>query len=374
MYPMKTLVTKLTGAGLSLGGMAVAALLAAGSVQTSQAASADPSAGATFTWDVAGHGAGQRSIALITFSNDLSSVPSRGTFRGYQLLAALPPNTNSSSGGRGGGNIGRGTSGGGGQTNNFVFGFGAIDGTWQFNSKGQIVGFFSQPLNVTSTVTNYHAITVGETITNNATLEIAGISISFAEGQATVTTNVAWANPPGYTQDYTFTNPNATLDVGSAQLTNTVSFIGKAVVGKSISLVCNSSFGRVTFKGIPASKTPNVDLTGSWVGSKRENGLQVNELFSLTPASVNNPFSLEFPDASDFPGIYFTSDGVGPGFGFTGVAMFSQHNSVGFTFFKDDGTMTSTLGTLRATKFGATANTDGIEEPLNRVNFTATLQ
>jgi len=114
MYPMKTLVTKLTGAGLSLGGMAVAALLAAGSVQTSQAASADPSAGATFTWDVAGHGAGQRSIALITFSNDLSSVPSRGTFRGYQLLAALPPNTNSSSGGRGGGNIGRGTSGGGG--------------------------------------------------------------------------------------------------------------------------------------------------------------------------------------------------------------------------------------------------------------------
>jgi hypothetical protein len=373
MYTMKTLVTKLMGTALSLRGMAVAALVVAGSVQTSQAVSADPSAGATFTWDMASHGAGQRGIALITFSNDLSSVPPRGTFRGYQLLAALPPNTNSSSSGRGTG-TGRGTGGSGGQTNNFVFGFGAIDGTWQYNSKGQIVGFFSQPLNVTSTVTNYHAITVAETITNNVTLEVAGISVSFANGQATLTTNVTWLNPPGYTQEYTFANPNVTLDIGSAQLTNTVSFIGKAVVDKSISLICNSSFGRVTFKGTPAAKAPSVDLTGNWVGSKRENGLQFNEFFSLTSFTVDNPFPLEFPDVSDFPGIYFTTDGVGPGFGFSGVAMFSQHNTVGFTFFKDDGTMSSTIGTLRATKIGATANTDGIEEPLSRVNFTATLQ
>jgi hypothetical protein len=370
---MKTFLKKLIRASLSPKGLTMAALLVAGSVQTSQAGSADPSAGSSFTWDLSSHGAGQRGIALITFSNDLTSFPPRGTFRGYQMLASVPPNTNASTSLRGG-STGRGSSSGSSQPKTFVFGFGSIDGTWQFNSKGQIVGFFSEPLNVTSTVTNYHPGTVAEAITNNSTAEIATVFITFASGQASITTNIVWVNPPGYTQEYTFDNPNATLDVGSAEETNTVSFTGMAIADRSISLLCNSSFGKVTFKGIPAPKVPSVDLTGNWVGSKRENGLQMNEFFSLTSFALDNPFPLEFPDIADFPSLYFTTNGAGPGFGFTGVAMFSQHKTVGFTFFKDDGTMTSTLGSLKATKHGTTAITDGIEEPLNRVNFSATLQ
>jgi hypothetical protein len=372
---MKTFLKKLIRASLSPSGLTVAALLVAGSVQTSQAGSADPSANGSFTWDLSSHGAGQRGIALITFSNDLSggAVP-RGTFRGYQMLAAVPPKTNAPSSGRGGSTTGRGSSGSGSQTENFVFGFGPIDGTWQFNSKGQIVGFFSEPINVTSTVTNYHAGTVAEAITNDSTAEISAVFITFQEGQASITTNIMWLNPAGYSQQYTFNNPNVTLDVGSAELTNTVSFTGIAIAGRSISLICNSTFGKVVFKGIPAPKVPSVDLSGNWVGSKRENGLQMNEFFSLTSFALDNPFPLEFPDIADFPGIYFTTNGVGPGFGFSGVAMFSQRKTIGFTFFTDNGTLTSTIGNLKATKIGVTANTDGIENPLNRVNFKATLQ
>ena len=368
MYHMKTLLKKLT---LSSRGVAVAALLLAGSVQVSQAGSADPSAGGTFTWDLASKGAGQRGIALITFSNDLSG--SRGTFRGYQMLAALPPNTNSASGGRAGTTDGRGgAGGGGGKTNNFLFGFSPIDGIWTIDSKGQIVGFFSEALNVTSTVTNFHAVTVSEQIINNQTLETATIFITFTNGQANITTNVAWANPPGYTQLYTFDNPNSTVDVGSAETTNTVSFVGKAAANKRLTLVCNTTFGKVTFKGVPSQ--PSLDLSGNWVGSKRENGQQFNELFSLVSFTQDNPFPAEFPDIANFNNIFFTTNGVGPGYGFTGVAIFSQNKIVGFTFFNNDGTMRSTIGNLKATKHGPSANTDGIEEPLSRVNFTATLQ
>ena len=43
------------------------------------------------------------------------------------------------------------------KTNTFLFGFSPLDGSWSLNSKGQIVGFYSQVLNVSSTVTNFHA-------------------------------------------------------------------------------------------------------------------------------------------------------------------------------------------------------------------------
>ena len=352
------------GTALSLSGMAVAALLVTGSVQTSQAASADPSGGSSMTWYLQSRGSGQPGIALIAFSVD-------NTFRGYQLLAAVPPNTNVVSGSRGGGTVGRGGSGSGGKTNVFVFGFTPIDGTWALNSRGQIVGFFTEALNVTSTVTNFEATTLIENIVNSQTLETTNIVVFFDTNQASVTINFAWANPPGYTQIYTFANPNPIVHVGSAESTNVVSFVGK-VSGQHMTLMCNTTFGTTTFKGIPAA--PAVDISGNWIGTKRENGMQSSEFFSLVSFSVDNPFASEFPDIDKFPNVYFTTNGVGAGYGFTGVAVVSQQKTVGFTIFPDDGTMRSTVGKLKATKFGPTANTEGIEEPINRVNFSATLQ
>ena len=371
MYNMKTLLKKLARASLSWRGVAVAAVVLGGSVQTSQAASADPSGpNGTFTWDLVSSGGGQRGIAFITFSSD-------HTFHGYQMLAAIPPNTNNStSGGRGGDNNGRGggSSNSGGKTNTFLFGFSSLDGSWSLNSKGQIVGFYSQVLNVSSTVTNFHAGTVSENIVNNQTLDTTNIFITFTNGQTLLTTNFAWANPPGYTQEYLFPNTNVTVDVGSAEATNMVSFTGKDSGNKHLSLLCSSTFGKLTYKGVPAPDATTIDLSGNWIGTRRENGQLFNEFFSLVSFQDGNPFPSDFPDIANFPNVFFTTDGQGAAYTFSGVAMFSQQKKVGFTFVNQDGTLRSVIGTLKAKRFGATANTDGIEEPISRVNFQATLQ
>jgi hypothetical protein len=368
MFNMKTLLNKLARASLSWRGLAAAAVVLGGAVQTSQAASADPSGPGSFTWDLVSSGAGQRGIAFITFSSD-------HTFRGYQMLAAIPPKTNSTSGARGGDNGGRGDSNNtSGKTNTFLFGFNSLDGSWSLNSKGQIVGFYSQVLNVSSTVTNFHGGTVSENLVNAQTLDTTNIFITFTNGQTVLSTNFAWANPPGYTQEYLFPNTNVTVDVASAQATNMVSFTGKDSGNKHLTLMCSTTFGKVTFKGIPAPAATTIDLSGNWIGTRRENGQQFVEFFDLVSFQDGNPFPSDFPDIANFPNLFFTTDGQGPAYTFSGIAMFSQQKKVGFTFVNDDGTLRSMIGTLKAKKFGATANTEGIEEPVNHVEFNATLQ
>ncbi len=347
-------------------GAAVGALLL-GAVQTSHAGTADPSAGSSFTWDVVSSGAGQRGLAVITFSNDF-------TFRGYQLLAANAPNTNSADAGRGGGNIGRGGSTGGTNTvHTLLFGFSPIDGVWTISSQGKIVGFFSEALNVTSILTNFFASTNTFTLTNPQTTETTNVQVAFTNGQGSADITIAWPNPPpGFSQDYVVANTNFTLQVGSAESTNVVSFTGTSTLNKHIVLVCTTTFGKVTFNGVPVDSS--VDVSGAWIGTKKENGHSANEFFSLTSAQVSNPFPQEFPDVASFPNIFFTTDGLGAGYNFVGVAMVSKKKKIGFRFVNDDGTARAMIGTLKATKHGTTANTKGIEVPLTEVDFTATLQ
>jgi hypothetical protein len=361
---MKTLKQILTS--LSLRSVAAALLLGA-SIQASQAGSADPSQGSSFTWDLLSSGAGQRGMAFITFSND-------GTFRGYQLLAAVPSGTNSIATGRGG-NTGRnGPSGGG--TNlveNLLFGFGPIDGTWTINSKGKIVGFFAEALNVTSVVTNYSAATSFFTLINPQTSETTNVFVFFTNGQASATVTISWPNPPpGFNQDYTLANTNFTTQVGTAESTNVVSFTGTSTAGKHLSLLGTTSFGKVTFHGVPAVQ--GADISGNWIGSRQLNGHAVNEFFSLGSFQTANPFPSDFPDIANFPNLYFTTDGQGAGYTFTGVAMVSQQKHVGFMFINNDGKGRAMMGTLKPTNSGPTAHTKGIEEPITRVDFSATLQ
>jgi len=360
-------------ASLSLKGIAAAALLLGTAVQTSRAGSASPSGPdpeGSFTWDLISSGSGQRGMAFITFSSD-------GTFRGYQLLAATPANTNSIAIGRDGGSIGRGGSGSGGTNaivKNLLFGFGPIDGFWTRNSKGKIVGLFSEALNVTSIVTNYFASTNSFNLVNSQNaLDTTNILVLFTNGQASASVTISWPDPaPGFNQDYTLANTNFTTQVGSAEGTNIVSFTGMASGTKRLTLLCTTSFGKVTFRGVEATKS--VDLSGDWIGSRPVNGHSANEFFSLTSFQTDNPFPAEFPDIANFPNLFFTTNGVGAGYTFSGVAMVSQQKKVGFMFINNDGTGRAMMGNLKPTKFGTTANTKGIEEPLNIVNFSATLQ
>jgi hypothetical protein len=351
----------------------LAALLAAGSLQTSRAASADPSGGSTFTWDLTSSGSGQRGIAFITFSNDDSGL-SKGTFAGFQMLAAIPANTNSADGGRDGDGGGRdgGTLSAGGGVKNFLFGFSPINGTWALNTKGQIFGFFMEAINVSSEVTNYFAGTNSETIVNSQTSDTTNLLVTFTNGQASVTTNFAWQNPAGYVQTYTIVNPNVTLTVGSAESTNSVSFTGKAVPGKRISLLCSTTLGKVNYLGVPVSAA--ADVSGDWIGVKSEGKHNSNEFFSLVSFGVDNPFAAEFPGINNFANIYFSTNGIGSGYTFSSVAMVSRKKTIGFTVSQSDGTLRATVGSLKLSKFGAKATTIGIEDPVNRVRFTANLQ
>jgi hypothetical protein len=364
---MKTYLKNLVRASLSMGGWLLTAALLGGSTQTSLAVSADPSTGSSFTWDLQSTGSGQRGIAFLTFSNNQ-------TFRGYQMWASVPPVTNSASNGRGGSVTGRGGSGGSGKTNEFMFGFSPVTGVWTMNLKGQIVGFFSVVLNVTSEVTNYHAATISETITNAQTSDRTNLFISFGDGQATVTTNFAWANPPGYIQAYTFVNTNITIDVASAEQTNAISFTGTSRIGRSLTLMCSTTFGKVTYTGGPLVVGPN--LTSPWFGTKRVNSQQFNELFNTVSFQVDNPFAPSFPDIANFPNLYFTTNGIGAGYTFTGIVMLSKQKQIGFTMVEDRGTgsLRSSIGSFRLSKKAVTAKTVGIQDPLTRIDYNAEMQ
>ena len=365
---MKTLKTIIRTC-LSPSGITAAALLLGASVQTSHAGAANPAVGGSFTWDLISTGAGERGISFVTFTND-------GTFTGYQMLAAIPPKTNAVSNGRGGTTVGRGDSGGTGTTvQTFLFGFSPIKGTWTIDSHGRIIGFFDEALNVTSVVTNYAASSGFVTLTNpQLTTETTNVFVSYTNGQASAKVTIPWPDPPpGFNQDYTLLNPSNSIAIGSAESTNIVSFVGTSVLGKKLTLICTTTFGKVTFKGVPAVK--NVDISGNWIGAIHHNGITANELFSLTAFSPSaNPFPTDFPDIANFPNLFFTTNGLGAGYTFGGVAMVSQQKTVGFTITNSAGTLRAVIGTLKPTRFGTTATTKGVESPLNAVDFSATLQ
>jgi len=365
---MKTLKQILTS--LSLRGMAVGALLLGASIQTSQAGSADPSQGGAFTWDLEATGF-ERGMAFLTFTSD-------GTLHGYQMLAVTPPSSNSfvTTVGRGGEGIGRnGGGGGGGQSSEIVFGFGPITGTWALTSRGVIVGLLNQLVNVTSVQTNYLAGSNNVVLVNSQTFETTNVTVVFTAGQASAIVSINWPNPPpGFTQDYTVDNPNVTTSIGTTEISASASFTGTASGVKRLNLVLSTGFGKINYRGVPAPTTTTVDLSGNWVGTRLENNHNGNEFFNLFPVQADNPFPSDFPDIAEFQNLYFTTNGVSENTTFQGIAMVSQQKTIGFTFKDADGNLRAVIGPLKPTKFGTTAKTKGLEEPLNRVDFTATLQ
>jgi hypothetical protein len=374
---MKTL-KRILATSLSLRGLAAAALVFGASAQASHAAATtDPSLGGSFTWDLQGSGNGERGLMFITFVSD-------GTFHGYQMLAPVPAGTNSPSSGRGvttgrnnGGNTGRNGSGGTNQATILLFGFGPVNGTWSLDSTGkQVVGVFNELVQVTSVVTNFLAATNTVTLINSQTFETTNVDVVFTNGQATAVVSIDWAHPPpGFTQIYTVDNSSFTTTIGSVQSLDSGTFTATASGTKRLTMVTKTAIGKVSYRGIAAASGTTVDLTGDWAGKRSVNGgRSLNDFFSLVSIQVNNPFPSDFPDLAEFQNVYSTSNGASDETTFVGIAMLSQGKNIGFTFKDADGTLRSMIGTLKPTKFGPTANTRGIQDPLNQVTFSATLQ
>jgi hypothetical protein len=315
---MKTTFAKQYGRLLKL---AAATLMAVG-VHTAQAVIIPVSP--VGQWDCVIHGPGQAGIIFLNFTPDIDTNSGFPTFEGFFIQAGHQGinNSSGSSSGRGGTTtVGRGGSSGSSSFTN-LFGGGFIEGTaggvaengtgddwltdsrgrrgnWFFNSKGQIVGSFFTTLDATTIVTNFFqtCTNIGFPIplTNGSSFSFF-FDVCFTN--AVLSTNVPWGpaedGETGFT-NLNFTNANFTL--GAIGVTNNVSFIGKIVMNKRITLTGTSTFGKFTVTGVPlqpvriVSGLP-IDGPFLWTGTKSQDGIRLAEEFSLTDTGIPNLYGM----------------------------------------------------------------------------------
>lgn len=295
--------------------LAAVTLLAAG-VHTAQALNLPVSP--VGQWDCVISGGGQSGIIFLNFTDDIDTNSGFPTFEGFFIQAGHQGRHAESDSGRQTAGSGRTTStssvtnlfGGGfiegaagpvaenGTGDDWLVDSRGNRGNWFYNSKGQIVGSYFTTLNATATVTNFF-----ETCTNTiVSIPLTnGSSFPFSFGvcftNAVLTTNATWSAPDGETgtTNLSFTNLNFTL--GAIGVTNNVSFVGKVVANKRITLTGTSTFGKFTITGVPLqpvtikSGVP-VDGPYFWTGMKSQGGAKLAEEFNLTDTGIFNLYGM----------------------------------------------------------------------------------
>jgi len=227
-----------------------------------------------------------------------------GTVTGGEIIVPQAPSAASFSGRNIGGDAGRGNT-----TTTPIgggtnfYGFFPVNGQWGFDSRGRVVGYYD---------------------------EVAAMSES----------------PP-------------------VLFTNGVGFIGTVSLNGHITLITHTSLGTFNLRGVPAVTLP--DISGSWYGIKRQQGITDVEFFDLSPSA-------------DFPNTYNVTGGGGPGYSFSGRAMLSAQKKLGIAFTEFVSTnydsTRSVIGPFNPNTVSATMT--GLDSPpgpsalTNRVTFHAT--
>lgn len=262
------------------------------------------------TWDCIMSGSGQNGILFLNFLTESDLGNGLPVFEGVFVQAGQ---LKLSGNGRGG-STGSTRSGGSGTITN-LFGGGFINGSasglatnvgpddwyddsrghrgyWAYNSKGEVVGQFYIVMNGTANITNYFQTCVDQLYRINETNGGSfNLDVNFCFTNAFVVTNYPWSAPDGEVgfTNLTFTNLNFTL--GTIGQTNDISFVGKVVPGKRLTLVGTSAFGKFTIRGVPlqpVSSTLPVDGF-FWTGTKIQNGFKSQEEFTLAGSdSITN--------------------------------------------------------------------------------------
>ena len=213
---------------------------------------------------------GSRSgLALMEFFVD-------GTFVIEEIVVPAPPRSPSSpaeSTGRGTGG-GRNGTGGSGGTNFTIlstnlFGHEITTGRWGYDSRGNLIGFYSEIL--------------------------AGVC----------TTNVVTVT----NSDGSVTNVETKV---CKDFTNAVSFTGKTVPGTRLTLHCTLDAKKALYSGRPAILLTNI--AGKWYGNRLDHGFPTTEFLTLTDAGGN-----VYPVA-----------GESGNYQYTGVAMLSRWNKIAY--------------------------------------------
>jgi hypothetical protein len=101
-------------------------------------------------------------------------------------------------------------------------------------------------------------------------------------------------------------------------VTNFVSFSAKVVPEKRLTLVATTTFGSVSFRGVPAAPVAPADLTGPWYGSRKQDGVSTFEFFDIQDTLYSNLYPL------------YAVQGEGPGYAYDGVALVSSQKKIAF--------------------------------------------
>lgn len=339
-------------------------------------------------WDCVTTGAGQDGISFLSFSTD---VDTNGLymFNGYFLVAGKKGLGSNSNGRPGSLGVGRGGSGSTNTTIVNLYGGGPINGNWFFDEKGRIVGSFYTIVNATGIQTNYleSCITTNITFTVlNSTNGIdyitsTNVEFCFTNGP-TFQTNFAWTvlntndnTLNTYSQTFTFENTNFNTSLLGA--TNSVSFIGTVIPNKRLTLVASTSYGRLTFKGVPLSDVTIAGTTSldgsSWIGYKKVNNVSYLEHFNLSASIVPNLYLVNGTSAT-----YTYANPIDPQD--QSFCLVSSQGKIGFYIVEFPlgaslGNSRTTIGNFINTRKTTGAQTVGAEEPelSTPVHFNATL-
>lgn len=354
---MKTTVCKTSLFRLSFRRTAnLAVLLLAGGFASLGSAQSVPHSPVGTTWDCLVSGSHQRGIAVLTFSDDGSGFG--GTFVGYKLSTTDPVTPSVPDVGRGGEDVGRSgttgtTSGTSSNSQTLIFGYSPIDGTWTYDDRGRVIGFFNETLtegNLTWPCAENVRVVSDTGLTN---------TISFCFTSSQFVTNVVFSD--GTNKVFTFTTNQ--IPVGTTT-TNSQNFVGSVSPGKHISLRSISPAGNITFSGIPI-KTNLPDFSGHYFGYKTLSG-QPSSLvtFDMVPNGLN---------------FYSVSNGIGANFSFFGVSAVSSQKRIGFALMSTaagstENVLSAAVGSYTSNHHTTNAVTTGLESPGNKMKFNATFQ
>ena len=324
-------------------------------------------------------------LAYLVFSANTNG----GTFEGFSIIVPkteTSPRTSLISGMVAGlGSNGLGPRPGQNQsgTNLSIFGSGPVTGPWAFDNKGRIVGSFVESTDqICVTETNFLQSCVDTNVPYAVTNKDGSLAFDtstnfhFCFTSGSLETNVTWSatNSDGtltnfYTAAFSFNNTNFTVAISCSAISNVVNFVGKVVPGKRLVLTSRGTLGRFIVRGVPAVALS--DISGSWLGTKKQNRISTLELFTLTTqtnvlASVTN-----------LPNSYVV-DGAGPGYIYTnGLAILSAQEKIALAFdLFSGGEYQSTRAIIGSFNSGKLkANTSGIDAAsgigagTNRVTF-----
>ena len=344
----------------------------------------------TGTWDCVISGT-RNGLASLVFSSDTNG----GTFNGFEIIVPKgtpSPRTSLIAGlvaGLGSNGLspkrGDNSNDNSNGTNFFIFGASPVSGNWAFDAKGRIVGSFVETVNqACTTETNFLQTCVSTNIAFAVTNFDGSVSFTSSTNftlcfsSSTLETNVLWSatNLDGtftnfFSMPVTAANTNFTIFTNcSSGVSNVVNFIGKVIPGKRLTLTGRGTLGRFAIRGVPS--TTLTSLSGSWLGTKKQNRVSTFELFTLGPLTNS---VLSFTNSSETitnPPNAFAVTGSGPGYFYTnGLAVLSSQKKLAMAFNLLDGNSNylstrAVIGAFNARKSKATLV--GIDGPSGAVS------